>query len=368
MSAARPQPARAPSGAGWRGRLESALIEIWIGRGPLAVALWPVSLLFGVVIGLRRAAYLSGLRRSERLSRPVLVVGNRIVGGAGKTPTVIALVAHLRAAGWCPGVISRGHGAADRSGTLEVHPATPVASSGDEPLLIRLRSGVPVVVGADRVAAGRALIARHPEIDLVVTDDGLQHLRLARDVEVVVFDARGAGNGWLLPAGPLREPVTVASLAASTLVLYNASKPSTPLPGACAEARLAGAVELSAWWRGEPAHPEALWALRQRPLRACAGVAEPSRFFAQLRQAGLEVEELALSDHAAYESLPWPTGDRDVIVTEKDAIKLEPARVARERPGCRVWVAPLDFRVEPAFLAALDAALAPYATAATRKE
>jgi tetraacyldisaccharide 4'-kinase len=344
------------------------LIRTWLERSPLAVALWPISVLYGVLIGLRRMAYRSGLRRSERLSRPVLVVGNRIVGGAGKTPTVIALLAHLRAAGWRPGVISRGHGAADRPNTIEVHPDTPVASAGDEPLLIRLRSGVPVVVGADRVAAGRTLLAMHPEIDLVVTDDGLQHLRLARDVEVVVFDARGAGNGWLLPAGPLREPIEVASVAASTLVLYNASKPSTPLPGACAEARLAGAVELSAWWRGEPAHSETLWALRQQPLRACAGVAQPSRFFAQLRQAGLEVEELAHSDHASYESLPWPTGDRNVIVTEKDAVKLEPARVARERPDCRVWVAPLDFRVDPAFLAALDAALAPHAGVATRKE
>lgn len=332
------------------------------------MALWPVSVLYGVLIGLRRVAYRSGLRRSERLSRPVLVVGNRIVGGAGKTPTVIALLAHLRAAGWRPGVISRGHGAADRPYTLEVHPDTPVASAGDEPLLIHLRSGVPVVVGVDRVAAGRLLLETHPEIDLVVADDGLQHLRLARNVEVVVLDARGAGNGWLLPAGPLREPVDVASLATSTLVLYNASKPSTTLPGACAEARLAGAVELGAWWRGEPAHPEALCALRQRALRACAGVAQPSRFFELLRQAGLVVEELALPDHAAYDSLPWPADDRDVIVTEKDAVKLEPARVARERPGCRVWVAPLDFRVDPAFLAALDAALAPHATAATRKE
>lgn len=350
-----------PVAGGWRVRLETRLTAAWLTRGALARALWPLSRVYAWLIGTRRAAYRAGLLRSERLPRPVLVVGNRIAGGAGKTPTVLALLAHLRAAGWRPGVVSRGHGGRAGGGVREVRSDTPAAEAGDEPLLLRLRGGVPVVVGADRVAAGWALLAAHPEVDLLVADDGLQHLRLARDVEVVVFDARGAGNGWLLPAGPLREPAEVVSTAAATLLLYNAPAPSLPLPGPCARAALAGAVELGAWWRGAVATPAALDALRGRPVVACAGVAQPQRFFDQLAAAGLAIDRLALADHARYDALPWPSGAADVVVTEKDAVKLDPARVARERPGCRVWVAPLDFSPGPAFLAALDAALAPHA-------
>lgn len=345
---------------GWPARLEAVLNRAWLVRGPLAALLWPLSLLYGGLVGLRRLAYRTGLLRREPLPRPVLVVGNRIAGGAGKTPTVLALLSHLRAAGWRPGVVSRGHGGESR-GVREVRPDTPAAEVGDEPLLIRLRGGVPVVVGRDRVAAGWALLSAHPEIDLIVADDGLQHLRLARDVEVVVFDARGAGNGWLLPAGPLREPITTRPGGAATLTLYNAPRPSTPLPGECARSALAGAVGLDAWWRGEAASPAALAALRGRPVPACAGIAQPRRFFDLLMAAGLEVVPLALPDHARYDALPWPAGTPDVLVTEKDAVKLAPARVARERPGTRVWVAPLDFSTGPAFLAALDAALAAHA-------
>lgn len=342
-----------------RARLEDLLTRAWRRRGLLACALWPLSWLYGGVIALRRLAYRRGWRASERVARPVLVVGNRVAGGAGKTPTVIALLAHLRAQGWRPGVVSRGHGR-QGDGLLAVAPDTPAAECGDEPLLIRLRAGVPVQVGRDRVAAARALLAAHPETDLVVADDGLQHLRLAREVEVVVFDARGAGNGWLLPAGPLREPVDAPSTARSTLVLYNAAAPSTPQPGALARRGLSGAVALADWWQGAPAAPATLAALRGRPLRACAGIAQPEAFFALLRAAGLAPEPLALADHADYATLPWPAGDADVIVTEKDAVKLRPERVARERPATRVWVAPLDFEPAPAFLVALDAALAPH--------
>ena len=306
---------------------------------------------------MRRAAYRGGLCRTRSLPRPVLVVGNRIAGGAGKTPTVLALIAHLQGAGWRPGVVSRGHGGS-HAGVLDVQPDTPATLCGDEPLLIRLRGSVPVVIGRDRVEAGRALIEAHPEVDLLIADDGLQHLRLARQVEVVVFDARGAGNGWLLPAGPLREPINAPSTASATLLLYNALAPSTPLPGHLARSALAGAVELGAWRRGEPATREALERLRGRPLRACAAIAQPQRFFDWLRQAGLTVDGLALPDHAAFEALPWPRSDHDVIVTEKDAVKLDPERLARDRPGCQVWVAPLDFQPEPAFWVALDNALA----------
>lgn len=351
--------ARAGHASSSRARIEAALTRAWLGRGPLACLLWPLSLLYRALMALRRQAYRLGLASSMRMPRPVLVVGNRIAGGAGKTPTVLALLDHLRAEGWRPGVVSRGHGRSTH-GLLAVTPGMAPGAAGDEPLLIRLRSGVPVVVGRDRVAAARALLSAYPDVDLVVADDGLQHLRLARDVEVLVFDARGTGNGWLLPAGPLREPLGVASSAGARLVLYNAPAPSTDLPGFRAERSLAGAVALADWWRGMPATAEQLDGLRGRPLLACAAIAQPHTFFALLRAQGLAFETLALPDHAGFDSLPWPDTAHDVIVTEKDAVKLSAERLVRERPGTRVWVAPLDFRPEPAFLAALDAALAPH--------
>ena len=200
------------------------------------------------------------------------------------------------------------------------------------------------VVGRDRVAAARELLRRHPEVDVLVADDGLQHLPLARDAQVIVFDERGAGNGWLMPAGPLREPMP-RRVPARSVVLYNAAAPTTPLPGAMARARLAGVSALADWWRGSPPDPQALAALRGRAVLAAAGIARPERFFALLRAAGLDVQPLALDDHHDYAQLPWPTGTPDVVVTEKDAVKLDLARVA----PTRVWVAALDFAPEPAF-------------------
>lgn len=342
-----------------RAWLEAELTAAWLQRGPAAFALWPVSLLYRGLVAVRRLAYRMRLMPSVRLPRPVLIVGNRIVGGAGKTPTLMALIAHLQRQGWRPGVVSRGHGRSEH-GIVAVTATTPPRAAGDEPLLIRLRGGAPVVVGADRVAAARALLIAYPEVDVVLADDGLQHLRLQRDVEVVVFDARGAGNGWLLPAGPLREPLTVSSSARASLLLYNAPAPSTALPGFMAQRGLTGVVALGDWWRGRPATPAHLAALSGRPLWACAAIAQPHAFFALLRSHGLTFETLVLADHAPFDVLPWPADAADVIVTEKDAVKLSAERVARERPASRVWVAPLDFSPEPAFLAALDAALAPH--------
>ena len=186
------------------------LQEAWLWRGPLARALLPLSWLYGAVVALRRGLFRTGLLRATRLPVPVVVVGNLIAGGAGKTPTTLALVSLLREQGWTPGIVSRGHGR-EGAGLYEVTRDSSALHSGDEPLLLHLRSGAPMVVGADRVAAARTLLQRHPEVDLLLSDDGLQHLRLARDVEVIVFDERGAGNGWLLPAGPLREPVPAAA-------------------------------------------------------------------------------------------------------------------------------------------------------------
>ncbi len=356
--------------------LASHLNQAWLRRGPTACLLWPLSLLMRTLVALRRTAYHRGWLASERLPVPVLVVGNRVVGGAGKTPTTIAVLQHLRQQGWRPGVLSRGYKAsegpqgADGAGAhvlidAESGPTLDASLTGDEPLLIWRRTGAPVMVGRDRAAGGHALLGAHPEIDLLVCDDGLQHLRLQRDIELVVFDERGAGNGWLLPAGPLREPIDAPpppQLNAAPIVLYNAARPSTALPGHLARRQTAPLCSLADWWAGrassaaDKARAEPLPA--GQPVMALAGIAQPQRFFEALRQRGWQVEGLPLADHADFGTLPWPAGTPHLIVTEKDAVKLHPERVARERPGTQVWVAALDFQPEASFWTALDAALA----------
>jgi tetraacyldisaccharide 4'-kinase len=337
--------------AGWR----DTLVAHWQRSPPslLSRVLQPLSWLYGAAAAAERALYASGLRGSERAACPVIVVGNLLAGGAGKTPTVIALVALLRKRGWRPGVISRGHGRASRD-VLRVAADSPAALVGDEPLLIHLRTGAPVAVARQRIDAARLLCGGPDPVDLLVADDGLQHHALARDAQVLVFDERGAGNGLLLPAGPLRERVPEA-LPPRSIVVYNAPRPSTALPGFLATRRLAGVVGLDDWWQGRAADAASLQALRGRPVIACAGMAQPQRFFALLEQAGLAIERLAMPDHEPYRQLPWPAHAEDVVVTEKDAVKL--------RPGCagrtRVWVAPLDFTLDAEFGPALARLLPP---------
>jgi tetraacyldisaccharide 4'-kinase len=299
--------------------------------------------LFGVASAFRRWMYRSGLRRVERLPVRVIVVGNLIAGGAGKTPTVLALVRLLQSRGLAPAIVSRGYGGS-ASGPIEVQPATSAQVSGDEPLLLRRRAGVPVFVGTDRVAAVRTLLREHPGTDVVIADDGLQHHRLARDLQVLVFDERGVGNGWLLPAGPLREALP-AAVPAGSIVLYNADRPTTPLSGWTTRRQLCGVVLLGDWWRGVKPGSDSLQTLQGRPLLAAAGTARPERFFGMLRAAGLTFDELPLPDHFDYAQLPWPDAAADVIVTEKDAIKLDPSRIG----ATRIWVAALDFVPDPGF-------------------
>jgi tetraacyldisaccharide 4'-kinase len=330
-------------------RVEAALGRLWW-RRETSFGAWllaPLAWCYGALTGLRRLAFEAGWRRASQAPVAVIVVGNLIAGGAGKTPTVIALVRALQLAGWTPGVISRGHG---RQGTQ----ATPVyahsraATVGDEPLLIHLRTHVPVWVARRRIDAARALCAAQPGVNVLVADDGLQHLALARQVQVIVFDERGVGNGRLLPAGPLRQPLS-RYVPVNTHVLYNAMRPSTPWPGALARRALAGAVSLQDWWCGTPASRELLQALRGRALWAAAGMAAPLRFFDMLRAEGLQFTALALPDHFAFEHLPWPAHAGDVLVTEKDAVKLPPDAAG----GVRIWVVALDFQLPADFTAAV---------------
>ena len=340
---------------GLRARLEALLTRHWWQPQPtwLARCLWPLSMVV-------RAAWLLDRHTqppAAALPVPVLVVGNLVVGGAGKTPTVIAVVQALQRAGHRPGVVSRGHGR--QGGAVQaVQPGDTAARAGDEPLLIQRRCGVPVWVGRRRADAARALCAAHPEVDVLVADDGLQHHALQRSAELLVFDERGAGNGWLLPAGPLREPLP-ATVPPRSRVLYTAGRASTGLPGALASRRIDTALPLAAWQAGEMASSMAsamaLAGLAGRPLLAVAGIAAPEKFFTMLRHAGLTIVALPLPDHHPYATLPWPATTADVITTEKDAVKLDPRRMG----ATRVWVVPLDLQVPAPLLAELSTLLFP---------
>ena len=324
-------------GGGLRSRLQHA----WRGRGPLARALRPVAWIYRALWNLRRAGYRHGRWPTERVGVPVIVVGNVVAGGAGKTPTVIAVVEHLQHRGLRVGVVSRGYG---RSAPADPHddiravlPQDAPQAVGDEPLLIRRRTGAPVFVGRQRAAAARRLLAEHPDVQLIVCDDGLQHLALGRDIEICVFDDRGTGNGWLVPAGPLREPWP----RAVDLVLHTGGRPA--FAGYRGERRLADDAQPS----NGAAVP--LAALAGIPLHAVAGIAHPEAFFSMLRERGLTVAtSTALPDHYEFDSeRPFPINGQRLVCTEKDAPKLW-----RWAPDA--LAVPLAFSPEPAFFAALD--------------
>lgn len=328
------------------------LQRAWLRRGAPACLLWPAAQVYALLTTLRRFLYRSGFFRSARVRVPVLVVGNVVAGGAGKTPAVIALVQHLQARGISAGVISRGYGRTGRT-CQQVFQDTPIEQSGDEPALIARATGAPVFVAPRRADAARALLATHPLVQLLVCDDGLQHYALHRDIEIAVFDERGTGNGWLLPAGPLREPWPQrlqrsgrAGGRGIDLVLHT-GEPAA-FEGFTSTRRLADDA------RRADGSRLPLASLAGQRLLALAGIAKPEAFFAMLRARGLALAETrALPDHYSFDSYPR-TSDKGytVICTEKDAVKLFP-----RYPG--VLAVPLEFSPEPAFFSALDALLAP---------
>lgn len=320
-------------------RAESILTRAWLRRGPLAVTLWPVSQLFRLLSAVRRTLFRLRLLRSARLPVPVVVVGNIFVGGTGKTPFTIWLVEELRRAGFSPGVISRGYGTRNDV-PLAVTPDLPPASVGDEPALIAQRAGCPVFVGRNRVDAGRALLAAHPEVNLIVSDDGLQHYALQRDVEIVLCDERGNGNGWLLPAGPLREP----ALRARDFTVVNGHRRPPGIDPQAVHMQLAGDTAESL---ADRAQTLPLSELRGRRIVAAAGIGNPSRFFTMLRNAGLRVEELPLPDHYDFADNPFSGLQADVIlITEKDAVKCTQIDTLKNDP--RLWVVPVTARIDRA--------------------
>ena len=324
--------------------LAECLPRLWYRRrlAPVLLALVPLSWFFRLLVALRAALYRRGLLPSFRLPVPVVVVGNLTVGGSGKTPCVLWLVERLRAAGWQPGIVSRGHGGA-KTAVHAVTSASSPALVGDEPVLLARRSGVPVFVGRDRVAAGRALLAAHPECSIVVCDDGLQHYRLRRTVEIALFDGRGVGNARLLPAGPLREPVS--RLARVAAVVWNAAPGARPKLSAASgvpqfSMRLIGRRFVALGDRQRSCRADDL---RGKRLYALAGIGDPARFFAQLAALGLVFEARPFPDHHAFSAADLAFArDGVLLLTEKDAVKCAPLMTSE------AWVLPVDAHVDAA--------------------
>ena len=317
-----------------------SLDSIWARTGVPTLLLSPLALLFLGAATLRRAAYRRGWRASYRVGVPVIVVGNITAGGSGKTPLVIWLVEWLRARGLRPGVVSRGYGGSAR-GCVDVRPDSPASVVGDEPLLIRVRGGAPVVVGRDRVAAARALMAWHA-VDIIVADDGLQHYRLQRDIEIAVVDAAaGLGNRWPLPAGPLREPPRrLESVDAVVEVVRNGAprRADIPAPAWLVNYGFGRAYRLAA--------PGQVCAPRELPGRdwlAVSGIARPEGFFDMLRAQGIRFVPRAFPDHHAFVAQDIPV-DAPVLMTEKDAIK------CGGFAGADWWAVTLDVMPESGFL------------------
>ncbi|MBV8783898.1 MAG: tetraacyldisaccharide 4'-kinase [Gammaproteobacteria bacterium] len=311
--------------------------ELWYEDRPGPSLLQPLGWLYGVAAAARRQAYRRGWLRSERVARPVVIVGNLTVGGTGKTPLTLWLCVQLRRLGRRPGILSRGYGRRS-SEVRSVGVDADWREVGDEPLLLARRSGCPTVVAAQRAAGAQALIAQG--VDVILCDDGLQHLRLARDCEIVVVDgARGLGNARLLPAGPLREPPS--RLRHADLVVVN---------GAATHRSLSGIPMLRMDVRGShalrldgAAGPRELAAFRGGPVHAVAGMGNPARFFAMLRGAGLDLIEHPLADHHALVNADLAFGDTlPVLMTEKDAVKCSAFADAR------LWVVPVTAHLDGA--------------------
>ena len=314
--------------------------KFWRKRSLIATLLLPFSFVFALLSGLRRLSFRLGLKRSVRIRVPVIVVGNIAVGGSGKTPAVEWIVSHLRAAGFSPGIVSRGYLGQVRGVEL-VSAGGDAAHFGDEPVLLARLTGCPVAVGADRPAAALALLAAWPECDVIVADDGLQHYRLARDVEVAVVDASTLGNGWLLPAGPLRE--RMARLRSVDLTLSHG-----PLPAALQtllEGRPVYSMRLEGQMFRSLSAPDEVcdaMALIGRKVHAIAGIGRPERFFDQLRAMGLEVIEHPFPDHHHFTAADLSFApDEPKIVTSKDAVKCSAFAPAN------TWEFPVTARIDP---------------------
>lgn len=336
-----------------RSSIERVLTRAWRTKGVLATFLWPISLIFGLIIAMRRKLYTVGVFEKTRFPVPVIVVGNIYVGGTGKTPLVIWLVKQLRMHGFVPGVISRGYGS-DANTVIEINSQMAPDDVGDEPLLILQTAAVPVVVGRIRVNAARSLLKAYPEVNVIISDDGLQHYALARDIEILLFDERGVGNGWLLPAGPLREP---ASRRFDFRVLN----------GLQAVGDHSFSMQLYGQRAEQLVNRAQTMLLKDLPenisVAAAAGTGNPERFFTMLKQLGVKLsEQIALPDHFDYAVNPFESLKAGVILmTEKDAVKCVRRDALASDP--RLWVVPVEVAIAGPFTEHLVEKLRGYTTA-----
>jgi tetraacyldisaccharide 4'-kinase len=321
-----------------RAKLATLIQQQWERIGVWHLLLIPVSWLFACLSSIRRLAYQYSLLASFRLPVPVIVVGNISVGGTGKTPLVIWLAQQLQAAGFHPLIVSRGYAA--QPGGVEirqVQPDSDPAVVGDEPLLMAQRTSVPVWIGRHRAKVAEAALASFPQCNVIISDDGLQHYALQRDIEIAVVDAaRLFGNRRLLPAGPLREPV--ARLSEVDAVVMNGA--SDDADGFCMQL-----INDQLYNLKSPASTSALQEFGGQAVHVVAGIGNPQRFFKQLKSAGLQVIEHPFSDHHAFEASQLAFGDdAPIIMTEKDAVKC----AAFAQPNW--WVLPVTAKLSPAFL------------------
>jgi tetraacyldisaccharide 4'-kinase len=307
------------------------------GKNWLSLALLDVSWIYGGLVRLRRKLYSSGVMNSTKLPVPVIVVGNVIAGGAGKTPVVIEISKLLTQQGYRPGIVSRGYGRKG-AGVVEILADTPISESGDEPALVKSAQNAPLFVANERAEAAQALLRRHPQVNVILCDDGLQHLALQRDIEICVFDERGVGNGRLMPAGPLREHWP----RAVDFVLHRGGFEA----GYAIQRRLADHV-----LQADGLHIPLAELANKNPI-ALAGIAQPEAFFSMLRECGIPLQEtISLPDHYDFDS--WPRtfyAGQWLICTEKDAVKLWKMPLAQT---CHVVAVPLQISLPTEFSTAL---------------
>ncbi|MEO8145832.1 MAG: tetraacyldisaccharide 4'-kinase [Betaproteobacteria bacterium] len=305
----------------------------WSRRGAIAWLLWPASLAFGVAAFFRRLFYKLHVFKSHKAGIPVIVVGNLTVGGSGKTPLVLWIAQLLKEHGWKPGIVSRGHGGSATE-PREANIASDPAEVGDEPILLARRSGCPVWVAPERVVACRMLREQHPECDVIVTDDGLQHYALARDIEICVVDARGFWNGFLLPAGPLREPASRLSSVDAVI-----AHECPDVKGYRMQLQGENLVRITDAHDVRPVKSFA-----GQKVHAVAGIGDPKRFFLHLARFGLKPVPHPFPDHHAFSAADLDFGDEaPVVMTEKDAVKCR--RLARPNH----WVFPVNAVLDPGF-------------------
>ncbi len=308
----------------WRTLVESALTKAWEQqRSVLSIALRPISAFYLALTTIWRWMFRIGLRGSARLPVRVIVVGNVVAGGAGKTPTVLAIAEHLHRQGFHVGLVSRGYGRKSK-GVQEVFSHSTAGTVGDEPLLLKKKLKLPVFVGSNRVLAGQHLLQKYPQVNILVCDDGIQHLQLYRDAEVYVFDDRGVGNGLPLPSGPLRSPWPPTYIAQSgqsanrSVVLHTGTHPA--FKGHVAHRHL------SPWGIQSNGVSIALKDLQStnKTLVAIAGIAHPHRFFDMLAAIGIQpTQNIALPDHYDFADwVPPSATECTILCTEKDAVKV----------------------------------------------